>query len=212
MSKVKIKIKGETGSAWSATNRVVNVVDFRARLERSTKSALFCHGLFICSKCGVVHGLTRKPPQSVCVECGRESQRLRSERHYAKDSASYKERSVEWKKKNPLKVKDSYKRYMKKPAARKLAAVRWMKRRAFVSGAKGTFTTEQWECKVEYHGNKCIYCGSRGPLEIEHRTPLSRGGTNWVSNLAPACRTCNASKGSLTESEFRSKSKKRAAK
>lgn len=45
--------------------------------------------------------------------------------------------------------------------------------------------------------NRCRYCG-RGPaedvLEIDHIHPVSLGGTNQVSNLATACRTCNRAK------------------
>jgi 5-methylcytosine-specific restriction endonuclease McrA len=40
-------------------------------------------------------------------------------------------------------------------------------------------------------------------LSIEHRIPLSRGGSNWPANLAPACKTCNSSKGTKTEKEYR---------
>lgn len=59
--------------------------------------------------------------------------------------------------------------------------------------------------KFQYHGNACIYCGSSENLEIEHRIPVSRGGTNMLANLAPACRSCNASKRDMTETEYRGK-------
>ncbi|WP_424099890.1 HNH endonuclease [Moorena producens] len=33
------------------------------------------------------------------------------------------------------------------------------------------------------------------PLEVEHITPKSKGGSNRVSNLTIACRDCNQTKG-----------------
>lgn len=37
---------------------------------------------------------------------------------------------------------------------------------------------------------------------LDHRIPLSRGGTDDLSNLAMACQSCNASKGPKTPAEF----------
>jgi 5-methylcytosine-specific restriction endonuclease McrA len=76
------------------------------------------------------------------------------------------------------------------------------RRRARKANAAGTFTSEQWLARLAYHENKCVYCGSREDLQIEHQIPLARGGTNWSSNLVPACGTCNRSKGTKTPKEF----------
>lgn len=66
-----------------------------------------------------------------------------------------------------------------------------------------------------YKQPNCVYCDrpmyrpeigrARRPLSstLEHRTPVSRGGTNTWSNLALACRDCNGLKGDLTEAEFK---------
>ena len=44
-------------------------------------------------------------------------------------------------------------------------------------------------------GGECTYCGCQGKtLTIDHVTPISRGGTWHISNLAPACPKCNNSK------------------
>ena len=43
--------------------------------------------------------------------------------------------------------------------------------------------------------HRCAYCGAEGvPLQIEHVRPRSRGGSNRVSNLVPACEPCNTAK------------------
>lgn len=54
--------------------------------------------------------------------------------------------------------------------------------------------------------HKCCYCGiSQGQgrkFEVEHIIPISRGGTNRVSNLAWSCRECNQDKDNLTAEEY----------
>lgn len=50
---------------------------------------------------------------------------------------------------------------------------------------------------------RCAYCGIGDiPLEVEHIVPRIRSGTNCVSNLTLACKTCNQSKGKRTAEEF----------
>lgn len=59
------------------------------------------------------------------------------------------------------------------------------------------------EYLLEKFGRKCCYCKKEGiPLEIEHITPKSRGGSNSITNLALACNKCNQKKGTLTAKEF----------
>lgn len=79
------------------------------------------------------------------------------------------------------------------------------KRRALYRSAQGTFTALQWLAKCQYFGWRCYLCGA--PLtkliaQPEHRKPLSRGGSNWIANIAPACKRCNASKSTKTEQEY----------
>ena len=45
--------------------------------------------------------------------------------------------------------------------------------------------------------NCCAYCGKQHKamdLEIEHFVPISKGGTHVLSNIVPACKSCNSSK------------------
>ncbi len=59
------------------------------------------------------------------------------------------------------------------------------------------------EYLLEKFQRKCAYCGKENvPLEIEHITPKSRGGSNTVDNLAIACHSCNQKKNNLTAEEF----------
>ena len=58
-----------------------------------------------------------------------------------------------------------------------------------------TFTEAEWQDLLERCGHVCAYCAGPGPLEADHVVPVSKGGTNHIENMLPACRRCNASKG-----------------
>ena len=65
------------------------------------------------------------------------------------------------------------------------------------------FGYEIREYLLEKWGRKCAYCGQANiPLQIEHITPKSRGGSNRVSNLTLACEPCNLDKGNKTVAEY----------
>lgn len=50
----------------------------------------------------------------------------------------------------------------------------------------------------------CPYCGVNleGGFHIDHKTPISRGGDNKLSNLQLLCPCCNVRKGAKTHEEF----------
>ncbi|MCL6477073.1 MAG: HNH endonuclease [Peptococcaceae bacterium] len=55
------------------------------------------------------------------------------------------------------------------------------------------------------YGHKCVYCkGKRGDpvLEVDHVIPRIRRGSDRISNLVIACKTCNWEKGSKTAEEY----------
>lgn len=52
-------------------------------------------------------------------------------------------------------------------------------------------------------GHQCAYCGAKDtPLQIEHVRPRSKGGSNRVSNLVPACQPCNTRKNAQPVESF----------
>lgn len=52
-------------------------------------------------------------------------------------------------------------------------------------------------------GFRCTYCGVvGGKLECDHVVPVSKGGTNELSNLTTSCRSCNRSKKDKLLSEW----------
>lgn len=50
---------------------------------------------------------------------------------------------------------------------------------------------------------KCGYCHNNEANSIDHIVPLSRGGSNYIGNIMPACGSCNYSKGAKTLAEWR---------
>lgn len=53
---------------------------------------------------------------------------------------------------------------------------------------------------------KCFYCDDQLEIDaewhIEHKQPKSKGGTNDIENLVPACKSCNLKKHNKTAKEF----------
>ncbi len=59
------------------------------------------------------------------------------------------------------------------------------------------------EYLLEKWSRQCAYCGATSvPLEIEHIVPRAKGGSDRVSNLTLACKSCNQAKGKLDLVDF----------
>lgn len=77
--------------------------------------------------------------------------------------------------------------------------IEYADRRALEINAEGRYTLEEWYALCEKYGNKCLGCGRPDvKLTQDHVVPLSRGGSNWITNIQPLCMPCNASKGVRT--------------
>ena len=62
----------------------------------------------------------------------------------------------------------------------------------------------------EKQKGKCNYCGNKFSIQyfhIDHKTPISRNGSNRITNLHLLCSPCNTRKGNLIDGEFRRKYK-----
>jgi hypothetical protein len=58
--------------------------------------------------------------------------------------------------------------------------------------------SHEWEAVVAFYGEKCGYCGIAPWTDIEHIIPISKGGQHHISNVVPACKSCNSKKGTKT--------------
>lgn len=76
--------------------------------------------------------------------------------------------------------------------------IRKARRRALERGAPGLSQQQRTALLARWkrQGRQCWMC-DRPASTVDHLVPLSRGGTNYEGNLAPACKHHNSSRGSL---------------
>lgn len=106
-----------------------------------------------------------------------------------------REKSRRWRAENPdRKKKENAEYYLRHPEER-LGYNR--KRRAIKHNAPGDgVTREQWKLVLMCANGRCYYCGKKSDkLEMDHITPLTRGGADDITNVIPVCKKCNSSKG-----------------
>ena len=121
--------------------------------------------------------------------------------YYAANREKVVAQIAAWHRANPDKVR-AYKAAWQGANPASAVATRH-RRRARKAGNGGSYTLTEWTEKLELFAHLCVYCGQSGrPLTIDHKIPISRGGTNSIENLVPACKSCNCRKGSKTAAEF----------
>lgn len=83
---------------------------------------------------------------------------------------------------------------------------------ALYNEVTGSHTAEEWSELIRLWKWRCFYCArpicqnSLDPdaeLTKDHMDPISRGGTDFIWNIVPACFACNCLKGNMTVDEFR---------
>jgi 5-methylcytosine-specific restriction endonuclease McrA len=104
------------------------------------------------------------------------------------------------------KVRKKNREYGKTEHGRLVRRICAARREALLYKAEGDFTEAEWLKILEDSGNKCTYCGKEFSKDcqatIDHMVPLSRGGSNYASNLTPACASCNTRKKNKTPEEY----------
>lgn len=101
-------------------------------------------------------------------------------RNYAREKKhEATNRMYNWRKNNPFKAR----------AAKQ-------KRRAIEAQAEGSHTAQEIEAIYHAQHGKCFHCGIEfnGNFTEDHWMPLSRGGSNYASNIVLLCGSCNSSK------------------
>lgn len=159
-----------------------------------------------CSKCGVFKDVdafhksskARDGLQSQCKDCAANSTKewQRSNPNKSRTMAT------NWKQNNSERVKEYYSKWSKENPEKVVA--KQHRRRALKHNNGGTHTGQDIINLYIAQGGCCHYCGkdiSNG-YHVEHKQPLSRGGSNGPENLALACPKCNLLKGNRTDVEF----------
>ncbi len=132
--------------------------------------------------------------KSHCAECLKERTRL----YYKKNQEERKNYSRKYYQAHLEEYTSYNKEYRQKELEYFREHARY--RRALEVGARGNYTKVQWEARINFFGRRCFNCGCNwdtlvpNDQTVEHMIPLSRGGSNWPSNLRPACRSCNSKK------------------
>lgn len=84
----------------------------------------------------------------------------------------------------------------------KLSACRT--RRARLRGAEGSHNAADVLHILASQDYKCVYCGTclKSGYDVDHIVAISRGGSNWPSNLQCLCANCNGRKWCKDHEEF----------
>ena len=172
-----------------------------------------------------------KPPKEILIkdplaEARKKQQRLEKRRKLKREHREHFNRQLrEWREKNRDRIREQDREYYRKnrdEVLRRIAENRKNKPAKFKKrdkaikirriirevGAKGKHTHKQWMDRVEYYSWRCYYCGTKldeKTLTKDHAIPIAKNGTNFSSNLVPACGSCNSSKGVNTATEYASK-------
>ena len=80
-------------------------------------------------------------------------------------------------------------------------------RRARIKGNGGTLPPDAEDVLFKQQSGLCYLCNNpfpmlNDPASIDHKIPISRGGSNDISNVALAHLSCNLQKGTKTDIEF----------
>ena len=93
-------------------------------------------------------------------------------------------------------------RYDNDPEYRERGRERARRRYLRKCSAEGSHTLAQFHRLCHRADNRCLCCGkpftSKDPPTRDHILPLSRGGSDDISNIQPLCMFCNDSKGVRT--------------
>lgn len=173
-------------------------------------------GLYsICRECKNVKGKARRLSATV-EQRQKESQRLRKsyldnkdakrearKLRYEANKNTVLKKNREWRERNLEKHRELCRSWARKNPDSMRSIV--SKRRAIVIGAGGTYSADDVKTMLLEQSGLCAACSvnlSDTGYHVDHIYPLSKGGTNWPSNLQLLCPTCNRSKGSKLMSEW----------
>lgn len=127
--------------------------------------------------------------------CHRHYQRWK----YRRDPEKFKRWERERRAADPARVRaQENARYHAAPTTKRLGAKR---RKARKKGALGSYTVAEWRALLASVEGRCVYCDAEATT-ADHVVPLSRGGTDYIDNIVPACAPCNISKGAKLLEEW----------
>jgi 5-methylcytosine-specific restriction endonuclease McrA len=70
-------------------------------------------------------------------------------------------------------------------------------RKARFKNVVGSYRPKEWLALKELYAFTCYMCVRMEPfirLTVDHKIPISKGGTNYIDNIQPLCGPCNNKK------------------
>lgn len=169
------------------------------------------------SRCKACCNEKNKAAYLANLEANREKSRLRALRDQAENPEARNASRKRWLAANPEKNIASKRKYA--DANRELVRAssrrwyeankhRWREyseaycKRLRAAGPRWTKADVDRMCEAQ--GGGCVYCGRRlsSGMDVDHKTPLTRGGSNNADNLQLLCKTCNRKKFQRTHEEY----------
>lgn len=109
-----------------------------------------------------------------------------------------------WKVKDTSKMKEANKKragdknnFWKDGRCNKDGYLSWLKNKRNRMPKIGSHTWGEWESLKKQYGFRCPSCGKCEPeikLTQDHIIPLNKGGSDYIENIQPLCKSCNCKK------------------
>jgi 5-methylcytosine-specific restriction endonuclease McrA len=129
-------------------------------------------------------------------------------RRRAADPATFKEKRNSWRQQNRERINREHRQWRNENAdkVRPQRVAHQAKRRAKAQMTGGSFTRHDTAKLLSAQKRRCWWCSEKlTAYHVDHRIPLSKGGSNDVSNLVISCPSCNLKKSAKLPWEFTSR-------
>ncbi len=135
----------------------------------------------------------RKKREWYANNAAQEQLRLRERREQNREK--YRQWDREGYQRNKAKIYDRHRKArLENPEKYRLMGAQ---RSARLRGApRNDLTATQWRLIKQHYHLRCYYCGKQPKkLTMDHIIPITKGGNHTMSNIVPACQSCNSRKG-----------------
>lgn len=122
--------------------------------------------------------------------------RVKDKARRERDHVLLAERDRERHRANPRRFAEATRRWKARhPDRARARRRRWVDRRRAAGHLAGHHTALEWSALLAAYDWRCAHCGSTRDVTRDHVVPLSRGGSDDITNIQPLCRRCNSAKG-----------------
>jgi len=185
-----------------------NRSEILARLRQcyTPKETIFDPQVCACNDCNEVFSPRRSDHKFCCLECARRQWDVDHPEYMKQWDVGHPGHRTQWYRDNRERdLERSNQWWRDHPDARR---AKYHKYRARKKGNGGSFTADEINALFEQQEGFCFYCGELlyasfdREIHIEHKIPISRGGSSNIENIALSCSKCNLTKGAKTHDEF----------